>query len=173
MKETSIQFLTFSIAIAAWLISYIQLKRTRRQNNEDIIFNQKLECYRKIIKESYEFLVITTKLLDEVSDFNGTKEQWDQEFMPLKFKIHHPEIEQLDAFRKEYSILLPEHILIEFDRFVFCCYRFIVDYCNLDNEKCIDIFNKLTESHHKFINYTRQDLHIEVLNKKLNYRLRD
>lgn len=171
--DTSIQILTFTIAIAAWLISYVQLKRNRRQNNEDIIFSQKLECYRVIIKKSYDFLVETFSLLDELPDFKGTKEEWEKDKMPSLFRLYYPKIQQMESSIKEYSFILPENFIEEFDNFITRCTRYLVEHYHFDNEHSINNYERLTNIHNKLINLTRQDLHIDILNKKLNYRLKE
>ncbi len=171
--QTLTQVLIFTIAIAAWLISYIQLKRNRRQNNEDLIFNQKLEFYRVIIRKSYDFLKDVFLLLEELPDFKGTKEQWKKNKMPSLYRLHHPRIEQMESIIKEYSIILPEYFIEEFDNFIFCCTRFLVEHYHFDNEHSINSYDTLTDIHNKLVNLTRQDLHIDVLNKKLNYRLKE
>jgi hypothetical protein len=173
ISDISIQVLTFAIAIAAWLISYIQLRRNRRQNNEDIIFSQKLDCYRKIIKESHDFLEKSFIILDELPDFKGTKEEWNKEKMPELFRQFYPKIVEFDHLIKEYSIFLPEQFIVEFDNFSLRSKRFLVEHYHFNNEHSINNYDKLTDIHNKLINLSRQDLHIDVLNKKLNYRLKE
>lgn len=168
-----IQIVTFTLAIAAWLISYTQLRRNRRQSNEDIVFNQKLECYRVIIKKSYDFLTDTFLLLEDLSDFQGTKEEWQNEKMPSLYRLYHPKIEEMDSIIKEYSFIIPEHFIEEFDNFILRCSRFLVEHYHFDNEHSIDNYDRLTDIHNEIINLTRQDLHINVLNRKLNYRLKE
>ncbi|MEZ5084330.1 MAG: hypothetical protein R2750_12930 [Bacteroidales bacterium] len=171
--EILIQILISTIAIAAWLISYTQLRRTRRQNNEDYIFNQKLDCYRVLIRKSFDFLQDTFSLLDELPDFKGTKDEWTKEKMPSLYRLHYPKIEQMECTIKEYSFLFPEYFIDEFDNFLFRSARFIVEHYHFNNEHSINNYDKLTEIHNELINLTRKDLHINVLNKKLNYRLKE
>lgn len=81
------QVITLLIATGALLISLIQTRRGRRQTNEDIIFHQKLQAYRDLIKSTYDFLDQSFSLLDELADFEGTKEEWVQTKMPEFLEI--------------------------------------------------------------------------------------
>lgn len=169
--ETTIQVIAIGLAILAWIVSFIQLRRSRRQNNEDIIFQNKIDAYRQIILQAYDFLQKSFFILDELPDFKGNKNEWTEKRMPELFRQLNPLIEKMDSDFIAQVMFMPDDFIKKYNEFSFKCQRLLVEHYHFDNQLSIDTYMKLTEMHNDLINEVRQDLHINLLNEKLKYRL--
>lgn len=169
--ETTIQIIAIGLAILAWIVSFIQLRRSRRQNNEDIIFQNKIEAYRQIILRTYDFLQQSYFILDELPDFKGGKKEWTEKKMPELYRQLNPLIEKMDSDFIGQVMFLPDDFTKKYNEFSFKCQRLLVEHYHFDNKISIETYTTLTEMHNDLINESRKDLHINLLNEKLKYRL--
>jgi hypothetical protein len=169
--ETTIQIIAIGLAILAWIVSFIQLRRSRRQNNEDIIFQNKIDVYRQIISQTYDFLQKSYFILDELPDFKGNKEEWTETKMPELYRQLNPMIDKMDSDFIGHVIFLPDDFIKKYNEFSFKCQRLLVEHYHFDNQVSIETYMTLTEMHNDLINEVRRDLHVDLLNEKLKYRL--
>jgi hypothetical protein len=169
--ETTIQMIAIVLAILAWFISFIQLRRSRRQNNEDIVFQHKIEAYRITIAQAYDFLQRSHFILDELADYKGDENSWVEGRMPEIFREINPILDKMDSDFIQHVMFLPELFVKRYNDFSFKAQRLLVEHYHFDNGVSIETYQMLTEMHSELINEVRKDLHIDLLNEKLKYRL--
>lgn len=167
----AIQLSGLFLAILAWVVSFVQLRRSRLQNNEDILFTNKIEAYKQTILSTYEFLQKSYFILEELPEFKGNKESWVDTRMPELFRLLNPVIDNMDNQFLGYAMFLPDDFVKRYNEFSFKCQRLLVEHYHFDNEVSSNTYSLLTEMHQDLVNAARKDLHIEVLNEKLRYRL--
>ena len=169
--DLAIQLVALLLALLAWVISFIQLKRQRRQNNEDLVYSQKIDAYRQTILRAYNFLQESYVILEVLSDFEGDEQSWIETKMPELFRSLNPLIDQMDNEFIGCAIFLPEEFVKRYNDFSFKCQRLLVEHYQFDNAHSSATYEQLNSMHQELINAARQDLHIKVLNEKLKYRL--
>jgi hypothetical protein len=159
------------VALLALVVSFIQLRRTRRQTNEDIIYANKIEGYRQVVEQTYRFVNESYLLLDALSDFEGDKNAWISERMPELYRQLNPLVEVMDSAFAKHVVLFPNAFVKLYNDFSFKSQRLLVEHYQFDAEHSHTVYMELTGLHNDMVNAVRHDLHIELLNEKLNYRL--
>jgi hypothetical protein len=91
--------------------------------------------------------------------------------MPELFRSLNPLIDQMDNEFIGCAIFLPEEFVKRYNDFSFKCQRLLVEHYHFDNAQSSATYEQLNSMHQELINAARQDLHIQVLNEKLKYRL--
>jgi hypothetical protein len=171
MTGTIIQLIAIGLAVLAWVVSFVQLRRSRRQSNEDIVFQNKIEAYRNVVLLTYDFLQKSYFILDELSDFKGDEKKWVEQRMPEIFRQLNPLLDKIESDFIGHVVFLPEDFIKKYNDFSFKCQRFLVEHYHFDNKISIETYTTLTEMHSDLINQVRKDLHIDLLSEKLKYRL--
>ena len=164
------------ISSGALLVSFLNYKNALRLQNENQIYNLKVELYTKIIKEAVKY---TTDMQDKLNNFKntiGTDKQLDSK----KINDLADEVDKIgfafDDFIVSNVLIVPKKILAkltEFDSFIL--------HGPADGDEQLDpnplvnlekFTNILFEKCNELVDAFREDLHIDKLNNSLLNRLK-
>jgi len=165
------KWITLTIALTALVVSLIQHRRSRRISNEDVIFKEKLNIYKILAKKAAIFIEQTYSIIEWQQDYQGTKDEWIEEGAKKNFKEYMVSVHDFDAELAEYSPVLPESYIRKAQGLNEKMTRLLVNSYHFDNLILFETYDQLIDLHNELINLSREDLHVDILQKSLKKRL--
>ncbi len=165
------KWITLAIALTALVISLIQHRRSRRISNEDVIFKEKLNIYKILARKTAVYIERTYSIIEEQQDFEGTEEEWIEHGAKKNFREFMISVNEFDSDLAEYSPVLPEAYIRKAQQLNEKMTRLLVNSYHFDNQILFDCYDQLIDLHNELINLSREDLHVDILQKSLKKRL--
>lgn len=160
ISALAISFLTF------WL-TYIRENRKKFQEN---LYDLKLDAYKNIIKEVWNFIEEAYNLNEEMQVFEGDKREWLAKFEKESSK-YLDQAYELTVHSTENVLIFPENSIDKLNEIIRLSTSHVITAYHFDFEMMQESYNNLIESFNDFVNLARKELGTNKLNKSLNKRL--
>ena len=156
----AISFFTF------WL-TFIRENRKKFQEN---LYDLKLNAYKSIIKEIWNYHEDVFILMQDMQDFEGDKDAWTIEIQKASPEYYDKAYKLRDLV-SEHILLLPNNSIEKLHEIAQLAIGHVTNHYHFDSGAVISSHDRLFDMYNDFIDLARKDLGINKINKSLNKRL--
>lgn len=159
------------VSILALIVPYLTFRREKKQANQDILFQEKINAYKDIARRSFNLYRDYFDIVDKVQFYEGTKEEWEKTFREEIF----PQFMISEEFKKQlftYTVILPNNIFKVAEHLSEDLLAFITSASHCDNEIIINGYDHIEREIFELIDLIRKDLNTDSLNMELLKRTR-
>lgn len=156
-------------AISAAIITYKNYKRQKTFDNENHFFKYKIEQYQEIISNAYDLLNTYTESLQLADKYKGPllypDSEWDKVIKAIENKT-----EEFRITLRRYSLFIPQEILGKLSEFYENLFEKPEEEIKI--KTLTEAINPLEEKLEEVLNLMRKDVGIDILNIRLNKRIK-